>query len=331
MHRYSASARRAVCASLLALVAARPTHCALAADAWPSKPIVLVVPYGAGGGADTRARQIAQKLSPLLGQPVVVDNKPGAGGNLGTEFVVRAKPDGYTIGMGNFAPMAVNKTLFGNLRFDPQADLAPIGLIDRGPLVLMVRKDAPYKTVDDIVTAARAKPDVLTYGSGGIGGTHHLSGALFEQSAGIKMVHIPYKSGAAAATDLMAGNVDMMFEQMYAAKPAIESGRLRPLAITLPKRSPLFPDLPTFVELGLPAVQVQNWNGLVAPRGTPKEILDKLNAALNQALADKGVRENITAQSNEVVGGAAEDFARLVKSESERWGAVVRKGHLKPE
>ena len=164
---------------------------------YPNKPINFVVPYGAGGGADSRSRQIAQKMSVILKQPIIVDNKPGAGGNIGTEYIARATPDGYTIGMGNFAPMAVNKTLFGYLRYDPETDITPIVLIEKGPLVLAVNPSSPYKTVQDIVAAAKAKPGGLTFSSGGIGGSHQLSAELFEQNAGIEMIHVPYKSGSA--------------------------------------------------------------------------------------------------------------------------------------
>jgi tripartite-type tricarboxylate transporter receptor subunit TctC len=227
--------------------------------------------------------------------------------------------------------MAVNRTLFANLRYDALTDLVPIVLIDRGPLVLMVPLKSPLKTVQDVVAAAKAKPGTLTFASGGIGGTHHLSGEVFKQTAGIDLIHIPYKSGSAATTDLLGGNVDMMFEQMYAAKPSLEGGKLRPLAITSRKRSPQFPAIPSFAEAGYPEVEVLNWQGLVAPKGTPRAIVDRLNAAVNKVLADAKVRESITAQSNEVVGGTPEEFAALIKSESAKWGAVVRAAHIKPE
>lgn len=187
---------------------------------YPNKPINFIVLYGAGGSADSRSRQIGQKMSLILKQPIVIDNKPGAGGNIGTEMIARAAPDEYTIGMGNFAPMAVNKTLFSNLRYDPETDFIPIILIEKGPLVLVVNPNSPFKTVQDIVSAAKAKPGVLTFSSGGIGGGHQLSAELFELSADIQMIHVPYKSGSAALTDLMAGNVDLMFDQMYSAVPS---------------------------------------------------------------------------------------------------------------
>ena len=304
---------------------------AFAQNNYPSKPINFIVPYGAGGGADSRSRQIAQKMSVILKQPIIVDNKPGAGGNIGTEFISRAAPDGYTIGMGNFAPMAVNKTLFGNLRYDPEADLTPIILIEKGPLVLVVNPSSPYKTVQEIVAAAKAKPGTLTFSSGGIGGSHQLSGELFKQSASIDMIHVPYKSGSAGLTDLMAGNVTMMFDQMYSAMPSIKADKLRPIAITSKKRSPLLPNIPTFAEAGYPKVEVLNWQGLIAPKGTPKAIIDKLNAAANEALRDPQLRELILSQGNEIGGGSPAEFASLIKAESAKWSAVVKTANIKPE
>jgi tripartite-type tricarboxylate transporter receptor subunit TctC len=298
---------------------------------YPSKPISFIVPYGAGGGADSRSRQIAQKMSVILSQPIIVDNKPGAGGNIGTEFISRAAPDGYTIGMGNFAPMAVNKTLFGNLRYDPESDLTPIILIEKGPLVLVVNPASSYKTVKEIVDAAKAKPGELTFSSGGIGGSHQLSAELFKQSAGIDMIHVPYKSGSAGLTDLMAGNVTMMFDQMYSAMPSIKADKLRAIAITSKKRSPLLPNIPSFAEAGYPKVEVLNWQGLIAPKGIPKAIIDKLNAAANEALKDPQLRELMLSQGNEIGGGTPADFAALIKSESAKWSAVVKTANIKPE
>jgi len=307
------------------------TSTAVAQNNYPNKPINFIVPYGAGGSADSRSRQLAQKMSLLLKQPIVIDNKPGAGGNIGTEFIARAAPDGYTIGMGNFAPMAVNKTLFGNLRYDPEVDLSPVMLIEKGPLVLVVNPNSPYKTIGDIVAAAKAKPDTLTFSSGGIGGSHQLSAELFELNAGITMIHVPYKSGSAALTDLMAGNVDIMFDQMYSAVPNIKGDKLRPIAITSKKRSPLLPNVPSFAELGYPKVEVLNWQGLIVPKGTPKAIIDKLNIAANEALKDPGIREIMLSQGNEIGGGSPAEFAALIKSESAKWSAVVKAANIKPE
>ena len=311
-----------------ALLSALPLQ---ARTSYPSKAINLIVPYGAGGSADSRSRQMAQKMSVILKQTIIVDNKPGAGGNIGTEFIARAAPDGYTIGMGNFAPMAVNKTLFGNLRYDPETALSPIILVEKGPLILVVNPNSQYKTIQDIVTAAKAKPGTLTFSSGGIGGSHQLSAELFMQNAGIQMIHAPYKSGSAALTDLMAGNVDMMFDQMYSAVPSIRADKLRAIAITSKKRSPLFPNLPSFAELGYPKVEVLNWQGFIAPAGTPKPIIDILNKAANEALKDPQLRELMLSQGNEIGGGTPADFAALIKSEAAKWSAVVKAGNIKPE
>ena len=307
------------------------TSISFAQTNYPNKPINFIVPYGAGGSADSRSRQIAQKMSVILKQPIVIDNKPGAGGNIGSEFVARASPDGYTIGMGNFAPMAVNKTLFGNLRYDPETDLSPVMLVEKGPLVLVVNPNSSYKTIQDIVNAAKAKPGVLTFSSGGIGGSHQLSAELFELNAGISMIHVPYKSGSAALTDLMAGNVDLMFDQMYSAVPSIKADKLRPIAITSKKRSPLLPNVPSFAELGYPKVEVLNWQGLIVPKGTPKAIIDKLNAAANEALKDPQLRELMLSQGNEIGGGSPAEFAALIKSEAAKWSAVVKIANIKPE
>ncbi len=301
-----------------------------AQDKYPSKLITWVCPYAAGGGADTRSRQVAKLMQTTLGQTIVVDNKAGGGGNIGTDVIARAKPDGYTIGMGNFAPLAVNHALFKKLSFDPN-ELVPILLIERGPLVLMVKSDSPYKSVKDVVAAAKAKPGKLTYASGGIGGTHHLSGALFEHSAAIDLIHVPYKSGGAGATDLMGGQVDMMFEQMYAAMPSIKGGRLRALAVTSKTRSPLLPDIQTMGEAGFPAVEVLNWQGLIGPKGLPAEIIKTLNAAGNKALQDPELRAKMLEQGNEIAGGAPEAFAALIKAEAPRWGKVVKDAKIDPE
>jgi len=304
---------------------------ALAQDKYPNKLITWICPYAAGGNADNRSRQVARVMQTLIGQTIIIDNKAGAGGNIGTEAIAKAKPDGYTIGMGNFAPLAVNHALFKKLNYDPFNDIVPIMLIERGPLVLMVRTESPYKSVKDIVTAAKANPGKLAYASGGIGGTHHLSGALFEHAAGIEMIHSPYKSGSAGATDLMGGQVDMMFEQMYAAAPSLKGGRLRGIAITSKTRSPLYPDLPTMAEQGYPAVEVLNWQGIVGPKGLPADIVKLLNSVGNKALQDAGLRKTILDQGNEVVGGTPEEFTALIKAEAPRWGKVVRDAKVEPE
>ena len=304
---------------------------ALAQDKYPSRIITWVCPYAAGGNADSRSRQVARLMQATLGQTIIIDNKAGGGGNIGTDVIAKAKPDGYTIGMGNFAPLAVNHALFKKLNFDPFNDLVPIMLIERGPLILMVRQESPYKTVKDLAAAARAKPGALSYASGGIGGTHHLSGALFENASGVDMIHAPYKSGSAGAQDLMGGQVDCMFEQMYAAMPSIKGGRLRALAITSKARSPLLPDLPTMGEAGYPTVEVLNWQGIIGPKGISAETVRILNAAGNKALQDPDLRAKMLEQGNEIAGGTPEQFAALIKAEAPRWAQVVKAAKIEPE
>lgn len=305
------------------LAAFLPLTAVHAQEKFPSKPITWIVGYAAGGNADTRSRQVAKGMSEVLGVPIIVDNKPGAGANVGTAAIINAKPDGYTIGMGNFAPLAVNQSLFKSLPF-AAADATPVMLIEKGPLILMVKNDAPFKTVKDIVAAAKAAPGKYSYASGGIGGSHHLSGALFEHSAGIDMIHAPYKSGSAGTTDLMGGQVNMMFEQMYAAMPGIQGGKVRALAITSAKRSPLLPNLPTMGEQGYPQVEVQNWQGLIAPKGTPAAIVKILNDAANKALQSPELKEKMLSQGNEIGGGTPEQFAALIKTETVKWSKVVK-------
>jgi tripartite-type tricarboxylate transporter receptor subunit TctC len=304
---------------------------ALAQDKYPSKPITLMCPYSPGGNADLRSRQIGRFLSSALGQPVLVDNKAGAGGNIGTDAIAKAKPDGYVIGMGNFAPLAVNPSMFAKMTFDPQKDLTPICLIERGPLILMVRPDSPFKSVKDIIAAAKAAPGKVTFASGGLGGSHHLSGELFKEKAGIQITHVPYKGGSLATTDLMGGQVNMMFEQMYAAAPSIRAGKLRALAITSKTRSPLFPDVPTMIEAGVPDFEVQNWQGLVGPANMPAPIVALLNETCNKALKDPQIREQMLSQGNEIGGGTPEQFAALIKSEAARWGKLVKANNIRPE
>lgn len=295
-----------------------------AQDKYPSKPITIICPYPAGGNTDQRSRQFGRFMSTALGQPIVVDNRGGAGGNIGTELIARAKPDGYTIGMGNFAPLAVNPTMMKKMNFDPQKDLAPICLIERGPLILMVRPDSPFKSVKDIITAARAKPGHLNYANGGQGGSHHLAAEMFKMMAGVFITNIPYKGGAPAAMDLMGGQVDMMFEQMYAASANIRANKLRALAIISLTRSPLFPDVPTMAEQGFPGFEISNWQGFVAPAATPPAIIKLLNEVTNKALADPTIKAQMLAQGNELGGGTPEQFAAHIKAEAARWSKVVR-------
>lgn len=304
------------------------------AASYPSKPISLVVPYAAGGSSDTRARQVGAKLATLLGKPVVVENKPGAAGNIGTEYIAKAAPDGHVIGIGNFAPLSVNKALFPKLNYNPATDLVPVALIEKGPLVLLVSADkSPFKSYADLVAWGKANPGKLNYASAGAGGAFHLAGEMLEDVAGLQMVHIPYRGGGPATTDLIAGNVNLMFDMIPASLPYLRATppKARALAVANDKRLAQLPDVPTFAELGVKDMEMSNWFGVVAPKGTPPAIVAKLNDAINKALKEPDVAERITSQGNVVGGGTPEEFAAFIAAETKRWTKIVKEKDIRPE
>ncbi|MYZ42216.1 tripartite tricarboxylate transporter substrate binding protein [Achromobacter sp. KS-M25] len=312
-------------AGLTAALAVAPAH---AADPWPNKPITLIVPYAAGGFADTRVRLLARKLGDSLGQPVVIENKAGAGGVVGTNLIAKAAPDGYTIGTGNLAPMAVNPSLMPSMSYDPIKDLAPIILIENSPLVLSVGNEVKAQSLADVIALAKKDPGKLTFGSSGVGGAHHLSGEMFREQAGIDIVHVPYKGGSLAATDLMGGHITMMFEMGYSALPAIQGKKIHPIAVTSAKRLAVLPDVPTMAESGLPQFESYNWQGIVAPAGTPRPIIDKLNSELNAILKDPEVVKAIADTGSQAGGGTPEDFGAFIKTETAKWAEVIKAGNI---
>ena len=316
-------------AALAVMAVAALTTPAFAQD-YPSKPITVVVSYAAGGNNDLRARQLAVPVSADLGKSVITENRPGASGNIGHATVARAAPDGYTIGIGAMGPLAVNPALFPNMGFDPK-DFVPIVLIERAPLVLVTKVDKPYKSLKDVVAAAKAKPASLTVGNAGSGGAHHLADKAFEKAAGIEMIAVPYKGGGPAAAALLAGEIDMMFEQTYAALPSVNAGKTRALAVTSEKRLPSLPGVPTMTELGYPQATVSNWLGLIAPKGTPPEVVRKLNDAYNKALATPDIRDKIVGPGNEIGGGTPEAFAEFIEIEGKRWTTLVKAAGIKVE
>jgi tripartite-type tricarboxylate transporter receptor subunit TctC len=302
-----------------------------AQDGYPSKPITFIVPYAAGGSSDTRARQLAQKLGERLRVTVVVENKPGASGNIGTAQVARANPDGYTIGLGNFAPLSVNKALYGdNLGFDPDKDISPIVLIERGAMVLGVNRQSPYQDVGSLIKAAQANPDKLNYASTGAGSASHLTTELFESSTGLKATHVPYRGGAPAVNDLMAGNVDFYVElaSLFIPYAKGDQPRLRLLAVSADKRLTALPEVPTFQELGISNMVASNWFGVIAPAGTPDAVIRKLNENINEVLKDAGYRSTVDSQGAEVAGGSPADFKAFIASESVRWGNLIREKRI---
>ena len=291
---------------------------------WPSKQITFIVPYAPGGFGDTRMRLVARKLSDKLGQPVVVENKAGAGGTIGTALVAKAKPDGYTIGSGHLAPLAVNPSLLDKLPYNPNTDITAVALVENSPLVLSVSNALPVKDLTSLIDLAKRDPGKLSFGSSGVGGAHHLSGEMFANQAGLKLVHVPYKGGAPAATDLMAGHLNMMFEMGYAALPAIQSGKVKPIAVTSKERIGVLPEVPTMSEAGLPGFESYNWQGVIAPANLPAPILNKLNQTINEILKDPEVADAIKKSGSQAAGGSPKDFAVFIQSEQEKWKKVIQ-------
>ena len=304
---------------------------AISQENYPSKPIRWIVPYAAGGFADIRARKIGVDLARALGQPVVIENRAGAGGVVGTDAVAKAAPDGYTIGMGNLAALAVNVSLMKKLPYDPPKDLQPVVLIERSPLILVAGPGLKANSLQELIAYARANPGQVGFGSSGIGGAHHLSGEMLKLRTGIDMVHIPYKGGAPAAADLMAGHLPMMFEMGYAALPSVKAGKTRALAVTSAQRVALLPDVPTMAEAGLPGFESYNWQGIVVPAGTPRAIVDRLNREFNAILALPEQRDAILATASEVAGGTPEAFRDLIRSETVKWVPVIQAAKIQPE
>jgi tripartite-type tricarboxylate transporter receptor subunit TctC len=289
------------------------------------------VPYAAGGFADLRARKLAVDLAKNLGQTVYIENRAGAGGVVGTDALAKAAPDGYTIGMGNLAALSVNVSLMKKLPYDPLKDVQPVVLIERSALIFTAGQGLPVNTVQEVIAYAKANPGKLGFGSSGVGGAHHLSGEMLKLRTGIDIVHVPYKGGAPAAADLIAGHLPMMFEMGYAAVPSIKGGKIRALAVTSAQRLPLLQDVPTMAESGLPGFESYNWQGVVVPAGTPRAIVDRLNRELNAILALPEQREAIVSTASEVGGGTPEEFAELIRSETAKWADVVKAAKIQPE
>jgi tripartite-type tricarboxylate transporter receptor subunit TctC len=312
----------------LALALALPLHAA--AQAWPSKPVKLVVPYPPGGPTDIVARVVAERLQAQTGQPFVVDNRPGAGGNLGADAVAKAAPDGYTLLVATTAH-AINKSLFKSLNYDVQRDFGPVSLLTQGPLVLVVHPDFPARSVSELIAMARAKPKSVSFASSGNGQSTHLAAELFASMAGAPMTHVPYKGSAPALNDLIAGQVPLMFDTMLSAMPHVKGGKLRALAITGEKRSAAAPDLPTIAESGLPGYQAYAWNGLLAPAGTPPAVLARLSEELKTALAQPAVQEKFAAQGFATAWTSPAEAAGFLKAEVEKWGRTVQQSGAKVE
>ena len=306
------------------------TACAADIQPFPAKPIRMVVPFGAGSNSDVLARTVAVRMAEHWGQQVVVDNRPGAGGNIGTDLVAKAPPDGYTIVLGAASVLAINQSLYSQMPYDSNTAFAPITNMVKTTNVLIVTPTLPVKTVNELIAYGKANPGKLTYASAGAGGTIHLSAELFKSISGITMEHIAYKSSPLAHIDMISGQVHAMFDAMPTALPQIKANRLRAVAVTTAKRSPQLPDLPTVAE-SLPGFEAAGWFGYAAPARTPQEVVAVLNKEIVRILALPEVKERLLAQGAEPVGDTPEQFAQYIKSEAAKWGKVIRTLNLKIE
>jgi tripartite-type tricarboxylate transporter receptor subunit TctC len=318
------------CVRLLTLAAL----CALAAgtasaQSWPTRPIKYIVPFAPGGTTDILARTISEKLSIALGQPVVVENKPGAGGGVGADFTAKAAPDGYTIMGGTISTHAINASLYANLPYDPVKDFVAITLIARVPNLLVINPEIPAKTVAELIALLKANPNKYTFASSGNGTSQHLSGELFKSMAGVQMQHIPYKGSPPALQDVVGGQVTMTFDNITTALPLAKSGKLRALAVTTAKRSAVAPDVPTLAESGLVGFEVGSWQGVFAPAGTPPDIVKRLNTEIVKIINMPEVRDKLLALGAEPVGDTSEQFGAYVKTEVVKWSEVVKKSGAK--
>ncbi len=300
------------------------------AQNYPNKPVRMVVPFPAGGSTDIVGRTVAQKLSEMWGQPVIVDNRPGGGTVIATDLVAKAAPDGYTL-LVTPAPFTINPSLLAKLPYDALADFAAVTLLNTTPLVLVVNPGVPAKSVKELIALAQSKPGKLNYGSSTIGGSNHLAGELFNAMAGVKMVHIPYKGNAPALTDLVGGHVDLIFNGLTSALPLIKAGKLRALAVTSMQRSSALPDVPTVDETGLKGFEAVAWNGLGAPAKTPREIIAKINADAVKIVNSPELKERLKTEGSDPVGNTPEQYAAFLRDEVAKWARVIKFAGVKPE
>lgn len=327
MTSIGSGARRFALALLLGLALVGPAQ---AQGTYPDKPIRFVVPYPPGGGTDVIARIVHGRLQAVLGQTINIDNRGGAGGSLGTDLVAKAAPDGYTV-LFTLNSHTVNPAIYAKLPFDTQKDFEPVGLVASLPQLLAVNPQVPYNNVAELLAAAKAKPGELSYASVGVGSPGHLAGELLNLRAGVKTQHVPYRGGGPAVTDVMAGQVPLLWVSIPAAAQFVKTGKLKALAVSTVKRSAAFPDVPTVQEAGVADFEVDSWYAMFVPAKTPKPIIDKLNAALNTVLKEPEIKEKLLAQGSEAVGGPPEALAKAVATELPKWAKLAKDANIKAE
>jgi tripartite-type tricarboxylate transporter receptor subunit TctC len=301
------------------------------AQDFPNRPITLVVPYAAGGGNDAMARIAGELMSKPLGQQVVIENRGGAGGSIATRAVAKAAPDGYTLVIGGTGTLAINPTLYPNVGYDPRKDFAPVGLIGTSQLVVLVHPSVPAHSIKELIAYAKSNPGKLNYASAGVGSGIHLSTEYFRHEAGIQITHIPYKGSGPALTDLVGGHVSVYFASMPPAIGLVKEGKVRALAVTGPTRSPIFPELPTVAEAALPGFEAVLHYGIVAPAGTPRPIVEKLNAALRAAVLSPELKAKLAADGTEPLASTPEQYAADIDKEETKWSAIVKKSGAKAQ
>jgi len=302
---------------------------ASAQAAYPSRAIKLIVPFPAGGGTDLIAREVANKVAVSNGWSIVIDNKPGSGGNLGVDAAAKSAPDGYTLVLGQTSNLAINPTLYPKLPYNPEKDLTPVVTVASAPLALVVAADSPYKTVADVVAAAKAKPGTLNYASSGSGTVAHLATELLQKTAGVKFTHVPYKGAAQGSTDLIGGQIQMYMSSVPTLIGYVKNGKMRILALTSATRTADLPAVPTVAESGFKGFEAVTWFGIAGPAGLPKDVVAKLNAAFNKALQDPEVKKKLASQGTDALGGTPEQFARLIHDDIGRWGPIVKESGAK--
>jgi tripartite-type tricarboxylate transporter receptor subunit TctC len=328
MHSFPKFLRRSLVRALSVSAFAFGAACTAYAQAWPAKPVTIVVPFAPGGGTDIGTRIVAQKLGQLWGQSVVVDNRGGAGGNLGLDIVARAKPDGYTLLTGNVGTQSINPTLYKKLSYNADTAFVPVGLFAELPFVLAATTSLPANNARELVALAKANPDKYTYASSGAGGSPHLSAETFKIATGTKILHVPYKGGGAAMTDLIAGNVHMMFASVLELSSHIKAGKLKAIAITSKQRVAALPDVPTLQESGVSGAESGSWVGLLAPAGTPQPVIDKVSQDLQKVLAMPDVQQQLLAQGAVAHGGTPADFAGLIASDRKKYARIIIDNNL---